>query len=360
MLFFALSAAVLPMGGCAGQAEEENMVLLYNDEGVEEVAGNLPVEYADVVSTMTISARYRTAVTMDLAFDVERARIDSVLVTAGEEVKKGQLLISVENNKDIQAEREDLLYQIERIGLLKQKTLDQKEHDITVARFDIAMTGVIGRELEEAEKEAIAQIDEKYYFTLQGYEDDLAIAQLKLYNLENSNVDHNIYAGMDGIVDFLRDGLEGSQTVIGRTVITLKDPNDMYFYANDPTLFSYLDGVDEVTISVSGTSAGDYTAMPEMSADGQSLRFILTGDDAASASFAEGTNGNITLELGRSDNALSVPRRAVHTAGDVSFVYVVDEDGYRRYREIKTGLIGDTRIEVLDGLKAGEVVAVNF
>ena len=222
------------------------------------------------------------------------------------------------------------------------------------------MTGVIGRELEEAEKEAIAQIDEKYYFTLQGYEDDLAIAQLKLYNLENSNVDHNIYAGMDGIVDFLRDGLEGSQTVIGRTVITLKDPNDMYFYANDPTLFSYLDGVDEVTISVSGTSAGDYTAMPEMSADGQSLRFILTGDDAASASFAEGTNGNITLELGRSDNALSVPRRAVHTAGDVSFVYVVDEDGYRRYREIKTGLIGDTRIEVLDGLKAGEVVAVNF
>jgi multidrug efflux pump subunit AcrA (membrane-fusion protein) len=100
--------------------------------------------------------------------------------------------------------------------------------------------------------------------------------------------------------------------------------------------------------------------MPEMSADGQSLRFILTGDDAASASFAEGTNGNITLELGRSDNALSVPRRAVHTAGDVSFVYVVDEDGYRRYREIKTGLIGDTRIEVLDGLKAGEVVAVNF
>lgn len=362
MLFFALgSLNAFFLSGCANAAEEENMVILFDEESVTEVAGNLPAEYADVVSTMTVSCRYRTAVTQDLAFDIERAKISTVYVAAGETVKKGQLLISIETNTDVEAERSELLYQIERIGLLKERTLHQKEYDIQVAEFNAAMgENPTSQEAQKALEEALQAIDDRYYFTLQGYEDDLALAYLKLNNLAATNVDHNIYAGMDGIVEYLRDGLEGSQTVIGRTVITLKDPNDMYFYATDPSLGSYLEEGQEVIISVSGAQAGDYEAIPEFSEDGTTLRFILTGDDASSVSISEGTAGNIVLELGRKNNVLSVPLAAVHRAGDISYVYVVEEDGYRRYKEVKTGLVGDDRIEILSGLEAGDMVAVNF
>ena len=360
VLFFALdSFCVGSLAGCASVNDEENIVILQTEEGTEEVAGNLPVEYADVVSTVTVSCRYRAAMTQDLSFDIERAKIDSVLVTAGEEVRRGQLLISVENNTDLDAERANILYQIQRLELLKEQTLHKKEYEITVARFNIAMGKLGGDERKEAEREAIESIDEKYYFTLQGYDDDIALAYLRLDFLEQSNVDHNIYATMDGIVEYVREGLEGSQTVIGRTVITLKDPSDMYFYASDPMDFAYFTEGDTVMIDVTGSAGGSYEAEPEFSEDGTSLRFILTGDSAA-MTVAEGTSGFITLETGRRENVLSVPKGAVHYAGDIAYVYVVDSDGYRKYREVTVGLKGDSRTEIISGLNAGDIVAVNF
>ena len=208
-------------------------------------------------------------------------------------------------------------------------------------------------------EETLQAIDDKYYFTLQDYDDQITICNLKLYNLEFNNNDHNIYAGMDGIVEYVREGLQGSQTVIGRTVITIKDPNDMYFYASDRTAIEYLEGLESVIITVNGSSAAEYEAIPELTEDGSGLRFILTGD-SASAMIAENTSGNIVLELGRKDGALSVPKSAVHRAGDKVYVYVVDDDGYRRYREVQIGLEGDTRVEILSGLEAGEIVAVNY
>ena len=362
MLFFALGCvSAYTLSGCAETVEEDNMVILFDEETITEVAGNLPAEYADVVSTMSISCRYQTAVTQDLAFDIERAKISTVYVTAGESVRRGQLLISIETNTDIEAERAELLYQIQRINLLKEKTLNQKDYDIRLAEFNAAVgADPYSQETKDALQDTLDEIDEKYYFTLQGYEDDLAIANLKLYNLDANNVDHNIYAGMDGIVEYLRDGLEGSQTVIGRTVITLKDPTDMYFYISDMSQASYFEEGQEVIINVSGGQGGEYEAIPEMAADGKSLRFILTGDYASSVSVSEGTSGYIILELGRRDNVLSVPKAAVHKAGDICYVYVVDEDGYRRYKEVEIGLEGDERIEILSGLNAGDMVAVNF
>ncbi|MCR4791279.1 MAG: hypothetical protein K5871_00865 [Lachnospiraceae bacterium] len=362
VLFFAFCiSSVSVFSGCSEVAEEDNMVILFDEESVTEVAGNLPAEYADVVSTMNVSCRYRTAVTQDLSFDIERAKISTVYVAAGETVRRGQLLISIETNTDIEAERAEILYQIQRIELQRERTLAQKEYEITLATFNNAMNGdPMSPESRNDLEKKLQEIEDKYYFTLQGYEDSILIANLKLQNLEANNVDHNIYAGMDGIVEYLREGLEGSQTVIGRTVITLKDPNDMYFYASDPSLASYLEEGQTVTISVSGSQGGEYEAVPELSDDGTSLRFILTGDDAATVSIAEGTSGNIVLELGRRDNVLSVPAAAVHRAGDITYVYVVDDDGYRRYKEVVVGLEGDDRTEIISGLEAGDMVAVNF
>ena len=133
----------------------------------------------------------------------------------------------------------------------------------------------------------------------------------------------------------------------------------MYFYATDASAMEYLKDMEYVVISVSGSSAAEYEAIPELTEDGSGLRFILTGD-SASAMIMENTNGSIIVELGRKENVLSVPKAAVHRAGDKVYVYVVDKDGYRRYREVQTGLEGDTRIEILSGLEAGETVAVNY
>lgn len=360
VLFFGLIPVMATnLYGCTRAAEEDGPVLLVGEEEEEDVAGNLPVEYADVVSTISFNVKYRTAATQDLSFDVERAKIDSVLVTPGETVRAGQLLITLVTDTDAEAERENLLYQIERLELLKLQVEHQIAYEKQLLEFNAAMDTPITDEKKKKLEEALQAVDDKYYWTLQDYDDKIAICNLKLYNLENNNNDHNIYAGMDGIVEYVREGLEGSQTVIGRTVITIKDPNDMYFYASDRNAIQYLEGLDSVVITVSGSSAAEYEAIPELTEDGTGLRFILTGD-SASTMIAENTSGNIVLELGRRDNVLSVPKTAVHRAGDKVYVYVVDSDGYRRYREVTIGLEGDTRTEILSGLEAGEIVAVNY
>ncbi len=360
VLFFGLIPVLsTSLYGCTRSDEDTDPVLLVTEETEEDVAGNLPVEYTDVVSTISIGVKYRTAATQDLSFDVERAKIDSVLVTPGETVRAGQLLITLETDVDIEAEREDLLYQIDRLNLLILQVEHQIEYEKTLARFDHAMDTPITDEKNEKLEEKLQAIDDKYYFTLQDYEDQITICNLKLYNLENNNNDHNIYAGMDGIVEYVREGLQGSQTVIGRTVITIKDPGDMYFYATDNSAINDLEGMDSVIINVNGSGGAEYEAIPELTDDGKGLRFILTGD-SASAIIAENTTGSIIVELGRKENVLSVPKAAVHRAGDKVYVYVVDEDGYRRYREVQTGLEGDTRIEIISGLEAGEIVAVNY
>ncbi|WP_106640190.1 efflux RND transporter periplasmic adaptor subunit [Allosphingosinicella vermicomposti] len=55
-------------------------------------------------------------------------------------------------------------------------------------------------------------------------------------------------------------------------------------------------------------------------------------------------------------NGLSVPELAVVGEGDKRFVYVVGADGKAMRREVRTGLRSAGRIEVVQGLKAGEKV----
>ena len=360
VLFFGLIPVLTTnLCGCTRSGEEAEPVLLVEEEEDADVAGNLPVEYTDVVSTISIGVKYRTAATQDLSFDVERAKIDSVLVTPGETVRAGQLLITLVTDYDAEAEREELLYQIERLELQRLQIEHQIAYEKTVLEFNAAMDTPITDEKKKKLEEALKEVDENYYFILQDLDDQITICNLNLYNLEYNTNDHNIYAGMDGIVEYVREGLEGSQTVIGRTVITIKDPDDMYFYATDRSAIDYLADLDSVVITVTGSSAGEYEAVPELIDDGSALRFILSGE-SASLIFPENTNGNIILELGRRDNVLSVPKAAVHRAGDKVYVYVVDADGYRRYREVQIGLEGDTRTEIISGLEAGEIVAVNY
>jgi RND family efflux transporter MFP subunit len=57
---------------------------------------------------------------------------------------------------------------------------------------------------------------------------------------------------------------------------------------------------------------------------------------------------------------LLVPRESVVRRSEVTAVYVIDEKGYPRLRQVRLGAAGDERaLEVLAGLKAGERVALD-
>ena len=69
--------------------------------------------------------------------------------------------------------------------------------------------------------------------------------------------------------------------------------------------------------------------------------------------FAE---GEVHIEA---EETLAVPRSAVLWPGNTPRVYVEKQSGHFEPRNLKLGRFGDTDYEVLEGLKAGEVVVTS-
>ena len=55
-------------------------------------------------------------------------------------------------------------------------------------------------------------------------------------------------------------------------------------------------------------------------------------------------------------NSLSVPDTSVMIEGDKSYVYKIDAENIANKTEVKTGLRGDSNIEIISGLTAGDII----
>ncbi|BCX82507.1 membrane fusion protein, multidrug efflux system [Methylomarinovum caldicuralii] len=64
------------------------------------------------------------------------------------------------------------------------------------------------------------------------------------------------------------------------------------------------------------------------------------------------------LQVARHENAVTVPEAAVVVRPAGKVVYVIEDDRARQ-RVVRTGLVREGRVEILDGLAAGEPVAVD-
>jgi HlyD family secretion protein len=68
------------------------------------------------------------------------------------------------------------------------------------------------------------------------------------------------------------------------------------------------------------------------------------------------TNVNVVIRVRERGNALVVPRGSVRSDGAQRFVFVLDGEAVHR-RDVRVGIAGATKYEILEGLKEGERVA---
>ena len=55
-------------------------------------------------------------------------------------------------------------------------------------------------------------------------------------------------------------------------------------------------------------------------------------------------------------NSLSVPDTSVMIEGDKSYVYKINAENIANKTEVKTGLRGDSNIEIISGLAVGDII----
>jgi HlyD family secretion protein len=84
---------------------------------------------------------------------------------------------------------------------------------------------------------------------------------------------------------------------------------------------------------------------------------LITVDDAR-GDLLPNTNVTVTVTLIQRKGVLSLPREALHTDGPQNFVYRVITQKLVR-TPVQLGVVNLTRVEILSGLKEGDVVALN-
>jgi HlyD family secretion protein len=84
---------------------------------------------------------------------------------------------------------------------------------------------------------------------------------------------------------------------------------------------------------------------------------VLVTLDDADGNLLPATNVRITVTVANEGNALNIPREALHTDAGQDYVYRVDNGVLHRI-VVKHGAINLTQVEIVSGLKEGDMVAL--
>lgn len=344
---FLISVLCLFLCGCAKNTEIPYVDI---DGGEATISYSLvSATYDDVLLTQKITCVYVQTEEQEVSFDVSGKYVDKVYVDKGTVVKKGDLLCEL-SAKSLEESIEDLDYRIKRNELLLSFT----DEDEALGIQDIWLNPYSS---DENKKESVKRLQDSYELTRQNYNDQLEFDREELNAKKAELKASRVYASMDGIVHKIKDNLEGSTTRAGDVIITIVNNNDCMFKVEGTEYKNLFNKDSVVDMKIVYTNAsGDYTLVPkDIDKWDDSLLFsVYTGPE--NDGIEVGTTGTISAVIDRRDHVISLPKSIVHNAEDKYYVYVVNDDNVREVKWVEIGLVGDTNVEILNGLTEGEKV----
>lgn len=343
--------------GCGDTSEEEALVIADNEEeaGIYTL---YPCETGDVVLSKNISCEYVQAAEQQVTFEIGGKKIDRVCVREGDRVKTGDVLIKLEDD-NLEEQIENLSYQIES-NKLSLGYLDASEK---FAKADAYYNVVYGSGFKTEDdtvlyEKRIAEIEKEYRYNREDYSDSIEFDTKKLQKLKSDLAASRLYAQMDGLVTHIERDLEGAVSRKDQAVMTIVDESEGYFVVNETGYLDDMAESDIIQMHVTyGDAVGDYELAPDRKSDWddtiQYFKIISAPDEAI---LSIGIKGTITVTIDSVENVMCLPVACVHEAGDDRYVYVLDENGMKAVRYVKIGLIGNEKVQILEGLELGEQV----
>lgn len=342
--------------GCGRENAKEDVLILVEQETEEEDFSLGVASRRDIEQSLTINCQYIAANSEGITYDMDGQIIGKVHVKEGDSVVSGQLLVELDK-KDVEEQIIELTYTIARNELLYEQILSEKQLEIDIAGVEYSYSDQNADALQ-AYEERLLQIEELYAYTIEDYEDRLYIDRLKLSQLQAGLKEGKIYAGMSGTVVYLKPDLEGSKTVQDERIITITNSEQCVFTTDRVDTAVYFDEGTSVMINVPvGRSAGDYEVFPILPQnEGDSLRFVLAGEDVDHTQIEVGSRGNVKVVLESRQDALSIQTEALYSADGRYYVYVLNDDGTQQTRWVELGIETKDYVEILSGLEEGDKV----
>ena len=285
-------------------------------------------------SVGTVSARVKAEISSRMM-----AKIVEIGADAGDSITNGQALFVLDSRDatarvdqarealaSMQAELERAALEAGRVErLLAQQAATRQEHDRSQAALKMSQASV------EAARAAVREAE---------------------VHLSHSRVTSPI-AGK--VVDRLAD--VGDMAAPGKPLMTIYDPSTLRLEVSVAEhLRPNVHLGDSVKASIGSLEFEGKVEEIVPASDSSSRSFTVRVSIPATDGVYPGMYGRIHLDLG-TKAAILIPSEALRHVGQLEMVTIV-EDGVAKSRTVKTGKEYDAGIEILAGLRAGEMIVI--
>lgn len=327
-------------------------------------------------------------------------RVKVLNVSVGDKVKKGDIILTYENNYDLEIERANK--QIEAITATYNETvkgadfqeisnmklnISTIETNLGFARNNFEKTKVLYEnnavsevEYKEAENNVIAlenQLQEaknNYDLMMQGvssnvkkqYEAQIEEIMVQIKILEQNIEQASIKAEFDGIITELNVN-QGGMTQPGVPVVEIQEESSLGIYvevlAEDAVKtvagmpFIIDNGKESRELKINRIYPKAKALVSELGVEQKRVRIEADLEDAVV--FKIGAEVDVTIVLEEKKDVLLVDRDAVYEKNQKEYVTVI-EGGKEIEKEVTTGLKNDEYAEVTSGLSENEVVLIEY
>ncbi len=324
-----------------------------------------------------------------------RGTVKRVLVNEGDHVKRGQLLVQIDD-ADARADAARALAQLRAAQAnLHAVQSGGTRDEVLTEQSDLAKANA-ERDAARRNLQAVQRLQQSGAASpgeveaagnrLQKAEADVQLLQSKLNGRFSSSDIEKAQASLDEA----RAAYAAAQEVLGNLRVTAPFAGTVYqlrvktgSYVNPGDLILQLADLDKIVVRAFvdepdiGKLAKDekvlvsWDAIPGRSWEGRLTRVPSSVTNLGSRAVGEVTseipnpdhkllpnvNVNVNIITAQRSSALTVPREAVHDLDGRHIVYEI-ENGKIRAREVQTGTSNLTRVEVLSGLSDGAEIAL--
>lgn len=350
LLAVLLVAALFSVAGCG----KKDAATDGNQDKAEVPVSVEQVKTGSISSTTTITGKVTPLVEINVV-PKTGGKVAQVLVDVGSKVKKGQVLVKLDtaelqdqlkqiaaslelarsSNVQNQFRVQDALNNLNRMqALYNQGAISRQQYDTALLQYNLAKNTDTGAQVKQAQ------------------------ASVDLIKTQISNA--IITAPEDGEIS-ARMVDPGEMAGPGVPVVTIVNTVKVYVEGvvaeKDVTLVKKGQQVD-VQIDAAGGAFRGVVETVSPAADprskGYPLKVALSNPDGK---LKPGMFGEIRLVTGQKDDVAVIPKEAVVDRGAGKIIYVV-KAGKAEERKVTLGMESGDRVEVVDGIKAGEKLVV--
>lgn len=287
------------------------------------------------------------------------AIIKSVNVALGDEVKEGDVLISLDGGS-VAEKAAEIDKQIASKEADNTYLNSVKETQIRIAELEYELLVQSNASSEElsAKQSEITNLKNSYYQLKLKQEKELS--ELILTKMEGGNVDSEIKSPCDGVVMYLSNW-NSAETIAKGTMVAAIGEKNTKMILGDYVDADFIESCDEYYALINGKKVNitnspvdkNQVALTEVFGGIlQNTYFINEGAEE----IEYGDIAKVIFISDKKEDVLYVADEGVFQDIDGYYVYVKNEAGEKVRRDIEIGFVWDTAVEILSGLEEGETI----